>query len=103
MAGKKELLETVHSGGRLLTDILSHGCHTAILGVVGKDRLFQQLQNVVGLRVYGALWVRKRPILRICVLDLFANVDQQGRVSAVGHALGPRQLGVLTPRELVSS
>merc|ERR1711937_449656 len=60
-------------------------CHARVLSLVGRNGIFQQLQDALELSVGGAVWVWQGAIFRVLLLKLLTLVDQQGGITAVVH------------------
>merc|ERR550537_1101922 len=93
----RHLLQPVHAGRRLL----AHAAHLLRdlrppLRVL-RDRVLDDVQHALELRVRRRRRVRERPVLRVRRLSLDALVDQHRRIAAVVHdhlralAVRPRQ------------
>mmetsp|Transcript_78307 Transcript_78307/g.171637 ORF Transcript_78307/g.171637 Transcript_78307/m.171637 type:complete len:329 (+) Transcript_78307:827-1813(+) len=81
------LLQSVHTGGGLLADTLALRRHAAVLGLVRRNGVLQELEDALELGVVGAVGVGQRAVLGVLLLELLALVNQESGITTVVHQL----------------
>merc|ERR550537_1911904 len=66
---RSHFLQTVDSGGGFLADSLALLCHPAVLGLVSRDGILQELQDALELSVVGAGRIWQAAILGKLLLE----------------------------------
>merc|ERR1719469_229121 len=79
----RHLFQPVHTCGCLFTDAFASSCHPGVFGFICLDRILQDLQNALELRVCCALRVWQCAVLCKFFLVFFAFVNQQGCITAI--------------------
>merc|ERR1740121_2740081 len=72
------LLQPVNASRSFLADSVTSSSHTSVLGLVHRDRIFQQLQDALELCVVSASWVWQTSIFGELFFKLLSLVHQQG-------------------------